>query len=116
MGAKERIGFIGLGNMGAPMAARLVNAGYDLVVADAVPAALERFAAGSKCERAASLANLGERCAVVITMLPNGQIVREVLLGPEGVAPHLPAGSIAIDMSSASPLGTRELAADLAKR
>ena len=79
MASKERIGFIGLGNMGAPMARRLVDAGYELVVTDAVPEAVERFAAGSKCERAASPQSIGERCRVVITMLPNGQIVREVL-------------------------------------
>ena len=115
MASKERIGFIGLGNMGAPMARRLVDAGYELVVTDAVPEAVERFAAGSKCERAASPQSIGERCRVVITMLPNGQIVREVLLGANGLAPRLAPGSVAIDMSSSSPIGTRELSADLAK-
>ena len=115
MASKERIGFIGLGNMGAPMARRLVDAGYELVVTDAVPEAVERFAAGSKCERAASPQGIGERCRVVITMLPNGQIVREVLLGANGLAPRLAPGSVAIDMSSSSPIGTRELSADLAK-
>ena len=114
MASKERIGFIGLGNMGVPMARRLVDAGYELVVTDAVPEAVERFAAGSKCERAASPQSIGERCRVVITMLPNGQIVREVLLGANGLAPRLAPGSVAIDMSSSSPIGTRELSADLA--
>ena len=114
MASKQRIGFIGLGNMGAPMARRLVDAGYELVVTDAVPEAVERFAAGSKCERAASPQSIGERCRVVITMLPNGQIVREVLLGANGLAPRLAPGSVAIDMSSSSPIGTRELSADLA--
>jgi 3-hydroxyisobutyrate dehydrogenase len=114
MASKERIGFIGLGNMGAPMARRLVDAGYELVVTDAVPEAVERFAAGSKCERAASPQSIGERCRVVITMLPNGQIVREVLLGANGLAPRLAPGSVAIDMSSSSPIGTRELSTDLA--
>ena len=111
----ERVGFIGLGNMGAPMARRLATAGYKLVVADAVPAALERFAAATPCERAADLASLGKTCRVVITMLPDGKIVREVLLGANGVVPNLAAGSVVIDMSSASPVGTRELAVDLAK-
>jgi 3-hydroxyisobutyrate dehydrogenase len=114
MASKERIGFIGLGNMGAPMARRLVDAGYELVVTDAMPEAVERFAAGSKCERAASPQSIGERCRVVITILPNGQIVREVLLGANGLAPRLAPGSVAIDMSSSSPIGTRELSADLA--
>jgi 3-hydroxyisobutyrate dehydrogenase len=115
MASKERIGFIGLGNMGVPMARLLVKAGYDLIVTDALPKAVERFAAGSKCERAASARELGNRCSVIITMLPNGQIVREVLLGAQGLAPQLAQGSVVIDMSSSSPIGTRELFADLAK-
>ena len=116
MASKERIGFVGLGNMGVPMARRLVAAGYELVVADAIPEAVERFAAATKCERAPSLKRLGETCHVVITMLPNGYIVRDVLLGAAGIAPHLGHGAVCIDMSSSSPIGTRELAADLAKR
>lgn len=111
-----RIGFIGLGNMGAPMARRLVLAGYEVVVADAIPAAVERFAAQCACERAESLPGLGAACQAVITMLPDGRVVREVLLGANGVAASLCAGSMVIDMSSASPIGTRELAADLASR
>ncbi|MEP7242518.1 MAG: NAD(P)-dependent oxidoreductase [Gammaproteobacteria bacterium] len=112
----ELIGFIGLGNMGAPMARRLLKAGYRVMVADAVPATVERFAAETGCERATSPESIGKLCRVVITMLPDGKVVREVLLGAKGVAPHLAAGSVAIDMSSASPVGTRELSADLAKR
>src|SRR6516165_6293227 len=115
MGSKERIGFIGLGNMGTPMARRLVQAGHELVVSDALPAAVERFAASSPCECAASLQSLGERCRVLITMLPDGGAVRQVLFGPGGVVPHLALGSVIIDMSSSSPIGTRELAANLAK-
>jgi 3-hydroxyisobutyrate dehydrogenase len=116
MATQERIGFVGLGNMGAPMARRLVAAGHALVVADANPEAVERFVAAAKCERAASLKHLGATCQVVITMLPNGYIVRDVLLGADGSAPHLERGAVCIDMSSSSPLGTRELAADLAER
>jgi 3-hydroxyisobutyrate dehydrogenase len=112
----ERIGFVGLGNMGAPMARRLAGAGYRVVVADASPAAVERFAASVACEKAESLKSLGGSCRVVITMLPDGKVVREVLLGGNGLAPSLAAGSVIIDMSSASPVGTRELSADLAKR
>ncbi|HEY8510046.1 MAG TPA: NAD(P)-binding domain-containing protein, partial [Steroidobacteraceae bacterium] len=74
MGSKfappERIGFVGLGNMGAPMARRLAEAGFTLVVADALPAAVERFASTVTCERAPSLAEMGKTCRVVITMLP----------------------------------------------
>jgi 3-hydroxyisobutyrate dehydrogenase len=110
----ERIGFIGLGNMGAPMARRLAGAGFKLVVADAVAATLEKFAAETASERAADSAGLAS-CRAVITMLPDGKIVRDVLLGAKGLAPLLARGSIVIDMSSSSPVGTRELSADLAK-
>jgi 3-hydroxyisobutyrate dehydrogenase len=110
------IGFIGLGNMGAPMAHHLAGAGYRLHVLDADPAAVERFAGNHPCEQPASPAALGRQCRAVITMLPNGDIVREVLLGENGAAEGLTAGSIVIDMSSSSPLGTRRLATALAER
>jgi 3-hydroxyisobutyrate dehydrogenase len=108
----ERVGFIGLGNMGAPMARRLAGAGYKLVVTDAVAATVERFAAEMPCETDASALR---SCRVVITMLPDGRIVRDVLLGSKGLAPQLARGSVVVDMSSSSPVGTRELYADLAK-
>jgi 3-hydroxyisobutyrate dehydrogenase len=110
----ERIGFIGLGNMGAPMARRLAGAGYRVVVTDAVQATLEKFAADTPCERVADPTGLAS-CRVVITMLPDGKIVRDVLLGAKGLAPKLARDSIVVDMSSSSPVGTRELFADLAK-
>jgi 3-hydroxyisobutyrate dehydrogenase len=108
----ERIGFVGLGNMGAPMARHLAAAGYKLAVTDAAAATVVKFAADTPCETDAS--NLPS-CRVVITMLPDGKIVRDVLLGTNGLAPKLARGSIVIDMSSSSPVGTRELSADLAK-
>jgi 3-hydroxyisobutyrate dehydrogenase len=110
----ERIGFIGLGNMGAPMARRLAGAGYRVVVMDAVQATLEKFAAETPCERVTDPTGLAS-CRVVITMLPDGKIVRDVLLGAKGLAPKLARDSIVVDMSSSSPVGTRELFADLAK-
>lgn len=112
----ERLGFIGLGNMGNPMARRLADAGYRLAVADANPAAVERFAARNPCERPANLKELGGGCRVVITMLPDGNAVREVFLGDNRVVAGLKPGSVLIDMTSASPVGTRELGAQLAAR
>jgi len=109
-----RIGFVGLGNMGAPMARHLVTAGYQLVAADASPAALERFCSTAPCERARSLTELGQSCRLVITMLPDGAAVRQVLLAGDGVAAGLSAGSVVLDMSSAEPVGTRELGRKLA--
>jgi 3-hydroxyisobutyrate dehydrogenase len=113
----ERVGFVGLGNMGAPMGRRLIGAGYKLVVADALPASADKFVAEAtgSAERSTSPETLGKACRVVITMLPDGKVVREVLLGANGIARHLAAGSIVVDMSSSSPIGTRELHADLAK-
>ncbi len=115
----ERVGFIGLGNMGTPMARRLIGAGYKLAVADALAATMDKFVAepanAGSSERSAGAEALGKTCRVLITMLPDGKIVRDVLLGANGVAKHLAAGSVIIDMSSSSPVGTRELHADLAK-
>jgi len=112
----ETIGFVGLGNMGAPMARRLAGAGYRLIVADAVPAAVEKFRSGTKADTASSLKELGAACRVVITMLPDGRIVRSVLMAEGGIAAGLTRGAIVIDMTSASPVGTRELGTELALR
>ena len=65
----ERIGFIGLGNMGAPMASRLVAGGFRVVAADADRATLERFCGFVRCDRASTLTDLGRSCRLVITML-----------------------------------------------
>ena len=116
----EKIGFIGLGNMGAPMARNLAAAGYPLAVADAVPTAVQRFRGNlpghAKVEAPANLKAIGESCRVVITMLPEGNIVRNVLLGDNGVASGARSGTIVIDMTSASPVGTRALVKDLAAK
>jgi 3-hydroxyisobutyrate dehydrogenase len=109
----ERIGFVGLGNMGKPMARRLAAAGFALAVSDRDASVVERFAAEVPCERPAALRALGEMCRIVITMLPDGNAVRSVLLGPDGLAAGMHAGGIVIDMSSSAPAGTRQLAAEL---
>jgi 3-hydroxyisobutyrate dehydrogenase len=111
----ERIGFVGLGNMGAPMARHLAAAGYRLLAADSNPAALERFCTAVACDRATSLAELGRSCRLVITMLPDGRAVRQVLLGDRGVVAGLAAGSVVLEMTSAAPVSTRELAVKLAE-
>jgi 3-hydroxyisobutyrate dehydrogenase len=111
----QRLGFVGLGNMGAPLARHLATAGFQVVAADSNPAALARFCDAVRCERAASLAHLGRACRLVITMLPDGAAVRQVLLGEAGVAAGLAAGSVVLDMSSAEPVATRALASKLAE-
>ncbi|MGH8138374.1 MAG: NAD(P)-dependent oxidoreductase [Steroidobacteraceae bacterium] len=110
----ERIGFVGLGNMGAPMAGHLAAAGFQVVAMDSNPAALERFCTAVQCERATSGAQLGRACRLIITMLPDGRAVRQVLLDSAGIVAGLAPGSVVLDMTSAEPVGTRALAMELA--
>lgn len=108
------IGFIGLGNMGYPMAKRLCEAGYHLTVADLNQEQVQKFCQENNAKAAADLKQLGQVCRVVITMLPDGKAVRKVLLGDgNAVVSGLQADSILIDMSSSSPVDTRVLAAEL---
>ncbi len=94
-----RIGFIGLGNMGGPMAANLVRAGHGVAGFDLSPTALDALhAAGGTA--AATAGEAAKGADVVITMLPAGQHVRAVLTGPDGVLPHLPRGTLVIDCST----------------
>jgi 3-hydroxyisobutyrate dehydrogenase len=107
-----RIGFVGLGNMGSPMAANLVRAGHRLYVHDLDPARTRQFAEAHDAVAATALSGLAP-AEVVVTMLPNGHVVREVYLGAQGLASVLGRGAIAVDMSSADPAGTRVLGAQL---
>jgi 3-hydroxyisobutyrate dehydrogenase len=116
-----KIGFIGIGAMGTPMAANLVKAGYKLLIYDADPEHAAALAATHEVEVARSLTEIGASCPTVITMLPDGKVVREVLCGHgddfgDCVAAGLEAGSLVIDMSSSSPIGTRELGSILEAR
>jgi 3-hydroxyisobutyrate dehydrogenase len=112
----KRVGFIGIGNMGTPMAANIARAGFELLIYDAQPERCARFAGERACTVARALAELAPAQAI-ITMLPTGQIVRDVLLHEQGgLARHLARGTLLIDMSSSEPFGTRELGAALAGR
>ena len=109
-----KIGLIGLGIMGKPMAKNLLKAGYDLTVSDLNKAAVDEVvAAGAK---AATNAVIGETCDVVLTMVPNSPQVKAVMLGEDGVAAHMKPGSVFIDMSSINPVASKEIAAELAKK
>jgi len=116
MSGIKNIGFIGMGNMGVPMAANLVRAGYDVTAYDIAAGRAENFAKAHSARAAASLAALGQSCDLVITMLPSGREVRHALLEAEdrALTRNLRAGSTVIDMSSADPVGTRRLGAELA--
>ncbi|NBI10683.1 2-hydroxy-3-oxopropionate reductase [Colidextribacter sp. OB.20] len=108
-----KIGFIGLGIMGKPMAKNLLRAGYDLMVSSSNRAAPELVEAGAK---SASNAEIGEACDVVFTMVPNSPQVKAVMLGEDGVAAHMRPGSVFIDMSSINPVASKEIAAEVAKK
>jgi 3-hydroxyisobutyrate dehydrogenase len=108
-----RIGFVGLGNMGVPMAANLVRSTHELLVHDVEFSRAQAFVAAHGGKAAASLNELGA-AEIVITMLPNGHVVRDVYMGPGGLATALQPGAIAVDMSSSDPAGTRQLGAELA--
>jgi 3-hydroxyisobutyrate dehydrogenase len=114
------IGFIGLGKMGQPMVRRLAGAGYRVLVHDLDGQAVRRACEAPGVEGAISLRAIGEHCDAVITMLPDGHVVRNVTLGKdqagECVIAGLSRGKILVDMSSSSPVGTRELGALLAPR
>ncbi len=97
----EQIGFIGLGIMGLPMAKRLLEAGYQLLVNDVSQERVEiltRLGA-----RSAACSQIGQECGLVFTILPNGSIVQRVLFAPDGVAGSLAPGSLVVDMSSVTP-------------
>jgi 3-hydroxyisobutyrate dehydrogenase len=117
----ERIGFIGLGKMGAPMIRNLKKAGFALALND-IDAKLARTLAGELGAQAYdTLPELARACRVVITMVPDGKIVRQIALGRPGAAGSglvdgFARDSVLIDMSSSAPVGTRELGTELAGR
>jgi 4-hydroxybutyrate dehydrogenase/sulfolactaldehyde 3-reductase len=105
----HNVGFIGLGNMGRPMASNLVRKGFSLVVFDVNPGPvrqLEQLGARIALDCAAVAADSD----IVVTMLPNSAAVDEVLLGTGGVLAHLRAGCAVMDMSTVDPLLTDRLA------
>jgi 3-hydroxyisobutyrate dehydrogenase len=94
-----RVAFIGLGNMGLPMAQNLIKAGHQVEGVDVNPAALEKLkAAGGTSVETAKTA--GARADVVITMLPAGKQVRDVYLGANGIIENANAGTLLIDCST----------------
>lgn len=104
----ERIGFIGLGIMGKPMARNLLKAGYSLVVHDLNRSAVEELA-GEGAKAASSSKAVAEQCDVVITMLPDSPDVEQVVFGPEGVAEGIRAGMLFVDMSTIAPVTARKV-------
>jgi 2-hydroxy-3-oxopropionate reductase len=111
----EKIGFIGLGAMGGPMAKNLAKKGFQLTVYDVVRERIEPLKAVG-AEPAASCRETAEKCPVVITMLPASYHVKSAVLGPGGILEGIRKGSVLIDMSTIDPITTREIAGLLAEK
>jgi 3-hydroxyisobutyrate dehydrogenase len=114
--SERRVGFVGLGNMGWPMAHNLAEAGFPLLVHDADEARRRHFASEHACAEALAA---GEFAAadIIVTMLPDDRVVADVVLGwGGGIASALAPGAVMVDMSSSNPVATRELGQQLAPR
>ena len=111
----KKIGFIGIGIMGKPMAKNLIDAGYKLITYDIVEKALDEIVAYG-AERGTSPKDVTENSEIVLTMLPNSPQVKEVVLGENGIIEGVREGQILIDMSSIAPLVSQEIAKELEKK
>jgi 3-hydroxyisobutyrate dehydrogenase len=111
-----RVGFVGLGIMGSRMAANLARAGYELTVFNRTRARADAWAAEHGGTVVASPADVGAAADVVISMVVDGDQVREVLLGEQGVAQGAAAGTLCVDMSTIAPAQTRAIGAELQDR
>jgi 2-hydroxy-3-oxopropionate reductase len=108
----NRIGFIGLGIMGKPMAKNLINAGHELVVHDVNPQAVQQLVAEG-ADKALSPKEASESVDVIVTMLPDDHIVEAVTTGPGGALEGMSKGTILVDMSTISPTTARRIAEKL---
>lgn len=102
-----KIGFIGLGIMGRPMAKNLLKAGYELVVYDKFASSDDVVALGAR--KGTSNKDVAQQSDVIITMLPNSPHVKEAVLGENGVLEGAKSGSILVDMSSIAPEASKEI-------
>jgi 2-hydroxy-3-oxopropionate reductase len=111
----KKIGFIGVGIMGKPMAKNLIDAGYRLIAYDIAEKPLNEIVEHG-AERGTSPKDVSEKSNIIITMLPNSPEVRKAVLGENGVIEGVRKGQILIDMSSIAPLVSREVAEELKKK
>ncbi|MCC4600729.1 3-hydroxyisobutyrate dehydrogenase [Xanthomonas melonis] len=105
----SKIAFIGLGNMGGPMAANLGKAGHQLRVFDLVPAALDAAAAAGAHAASSAHDTLAD-AEIVISMLPASRHVEGLYLGDGGILAQIPAGALVIDCSTIAPVSARRVA------
>jgi 2-hydroxy-3-oxopropionate reductase len=108
MSAKLKLGFVGLGIMGAPMAGQLIKAGHEVFIhtRSKVPQEL----ASSSAIQCSSPSEVAEKADIIFTMVPDTPDVEKVLFGEKGVASGLSKGKVVVDMSSISPIATKEYA------
>ena len=104
------IGFLGLGNMGGPMALNLLKAGHSLTVFDLSPASLARLTEAGATAAASPAAIAQSDAELIITMLPAAAHVKSVYLGDDGLLAHVQPGVLLIDCSTIDPLSAREVA------
>ena len=107
----EKVGFIGLGIMGGPMAKNLMQAGHELVLYTRTRQKAEDLAGSGGAEVAGSPREVAQKSTTIITMLPDSPEVREIVAGEDGILEGINEGSLIIDMSTISPVVTKELAA-----
>lgn len=107
-----RIGFIGLGNMGGRMARRLVESGHEVLGFDV----REGLAAAVGAQPAASAGEVAAACRTVLLSLPDSKVIEKVVGGKDGVLAHARDGQVVVDLSTANPASTRELARQFATR
>ena len=106
---REKIGFIGLGNMGKPMAGHIASAGYDLMVFDISSELSFSVAKDIGSSIANNLEEVGVFSDIIITCLPNGKIVQDVMTGTGKLGQIMESGNLLVDMSSSDPIETGQL-------
>src|SRR5215211_6818661 len=111
----EKVGFIGLGIMGKPMAKNLMEAGYELVLYNRSLEKAEELSEDG-AEVAANPREVAENSEIIVTMLPDSPDVRNVVAGKDGVLEGIEEGSLLVDMSTISPVVTEELAEAVKKK
>jgi len=108
MSEKLKLGFVGLGIMGAPMAGQLVKAGHEVFIS--ARSKFPQELASSSAVQCASATEVAQKADIIFTMVPDTPDVEKVLFGDKGVAAGLSKGKVVVDMSSISPIATKEYA------
>lgn len=109
----SKVGFIGLGIMGKPMAKNLLKEKVDLLVCDLNKEAVDEVVADGAS--AGTYSEIASQCSIIFLILPNGDISKEVLFGADGLASSMASGTVVCDMSSVTPVESKECYEELAK-